>query len=60
MSKNMYKQITNKIEEKPLPKLVMRDATDNIKLETEYCSKCKKTNINNIGTLVCVNCNKDK
>lgn len=41
-------------------RLIMRERTQNIRLETSYCRSCKCNTFRNIGALVCVNCGNEK
>jgi hypothetical protein len=40
--------------------LIMRERSDDIKLETTYCANCGYNHYNNIGSKTCVNCGKNK
>jgi hypothetical protein len=41
-------------------RLVMRERTDDVRLETTYCQNCGFNHYANIGTLRCVQCGHDK
>lgn len=43
-----------------MEKLILRERTINIKMETTYCTKCKCNDHRNIGRLSCVKCGKEK
>lgn len=47
-------------EAKAEPRLVLRDRTENIALETTYCRHCGFNHYRNIGVLECVKCSKAK
>jgi len=40
--------------------LVMREATNYIKVETTYCTNCKHNHYENIGSIICKKCGKNK
>ncbi len=48
-------QIIERIEKE----LILREATQDIKLETSYCNKCGVNHYENIGTYVCIKCGQD-
>lgn len=39
--------------------IVLRERTEDIKLETSRCEQCRKSDYRNIGTYTCVTCGKD-
>lgn len=41
-------------------KIIMRERTEDINLETTYCSECGFNHYSNIGTKKCAKCGKDK
>lgn len=43
-----------------IKEIELRESTENIKLETSYCSKCKDTSFLNIGQLKCAICGENK
>ena len=40
--------------------LIMRERTDDIKVETTYCNSCGFNHYSNIGTKTCAKCGEDK
>lgn len=50
----------NTFEKRGINKLVIRTATENIKLETTYCTSCGFNHYTNIGYILCAKCGKNK